>query len=313
MKTLALTIVLTGTLASSASAQTLGTSAFGPGAPPRQGSAVFAASAAPEQASPAASGPARVTVLAGMDAPSLYLFRGIRQESDAAFTAQPYVDVGFAPSDRVSVNVGLWNSLHTGSSGTGCDCGVSAWYELDVYASATFTAGRIKPGVLYTAYTSPNDVFLTVHELALFASLDDSALPVPLSPKVTLAMELAGDGSADQGGAPGARRGTYLELAVRPSFALGTSSASLAVPARVGLSARNYYEMFDDAGVPQDSTFGFFQVGLALGVPLPGAAGGSWELHGGVDLYSFGDNILRAYNNGERTQVVGSVGISASF
>lgn len=311
MKTLALGIVLTGALATSVSAQTI-SAPFVPASVRTMAGAAFTVAPAPEQ-TPATAAPSRVTVLVGMDAPSLYLFRGIRQEADPAFTAQPYVDVGFAVSDRVNLNVGVWNSFHTGTSGTGCECGVSAWYEMDFYVSATVTAGRVKPGVLYTAYTSPNDFFLTVHELAFFASFDDSAMAVPLSPKVTVAVEVGGDGSADQGGAEGARRGTYLELAVRPSFGLGSSSATLAIPARVGLSARNYYEMFDDEGVPTDSTFGFFQVGAVVGLPLPAAGGASWELHAGVDVFRFGDNILRFYNGGDQTQAVANVGVSGTF
>lgn len=311
MKTLALGIVLSGALATSVSAQTI-SAPFSPASVRTMAGAAFTVAPAPEQ-TPATAAPSRVTVLVGMDAPSLYMFRGIRQEADPAFTAQPYVDVGFAASDRVNINVGLWNSFHTGTSGTGCECDISAWYEMDFYASATFVAGRVKPGVLYTAYTSPNDFFLTVHELAFFASFDDSTMAVPLSPKVTVAVEVGGDGSADLGGAQGARRGTYLELAVRPSFGLGASSATLAIPTRVGLSARNYYEMFDDEGTPTDSTFGFFQVGAVLGLPLPAAGGASWEVHAGVDFYRLGEHVHLQYNAGDKTQVVGTVGVSGTF
>jgi hypothetical protein len=309
MKTFALGIVLTGVLATAASAQTV-PAPFGAAAVRRAAAGAFAA-AALEQ-TPAAA-PPRVTVLVGADMPSVYFFRGIRQEADPAFTLQPYVDVGFAASDTVNINVGLWNSVHTGSSGTGCECPANALYETDVYVSATVAAGKVKPGVLFTAYTSPNDFFRAVHEVAFFATFDDSAMAVPLSPKVTLAIEIAGDGSADQGATDGAHRGTYLEGAIRPTFKLGTSPATLAVPTRVGLSVRNYYEMFDEEGDPTDSKFGFFQIGAVVGVPLPSAGGASWEIHGGVDVYAFGDNILRVYNNGDKAQVVGSVGLSGTF
>jgi hypothetical protein len=309
MKTFALGIVLSGVLAANASAQTIN-SPFSSAALRRAAS--FAATP-PEQAAAAPAAP-RVTVLVGVETPSLYLFRGIRQEGDAAFTAQPYVDLGFAASDRVNVNLGLWNSLHTGTSGTGCECGASAWYELDVYVSATVSAGRVTPGVLFTAYTSPNDFFPTVHELAFFASFDDSEMAVPLSPKVTLATEVGGDGSADLGGTPEGRRGTYLELAVRPSFAAGGTSATIAVPAKVGLSVRNYYEMFvGDDEVPTDSTFGFFQIGVVVGVPLPSTGRASWEIHGGVDFYLLGEHVHLQYNAGDKTQPVASIGISGTF
>ena len=102
MKTFALGIVLSGVLTASASAQTIN-SPFSAAALRRAAS--FAATP-PEQAAAAPATPS-VTVLVGVEMPSLYLFRGIRQEADAAFTAQPYVDLGFAASDRVNVNVGL--------------------------------------------------------------------------------------------------------------------------------------------------------------------------------------------------------------
>ena len=70
--------------------------------------------------------------------------------------------------------------------------------------------GKWKPGALFTSYTSPNDAFNTVNELAAVLAYDDSASAFPLSPKVVLAFELSGqaDGGTDQG--------TYLELGVRP-------------------------------------------------------------------------------------------------
>jgi hypothetical protein len=71
--------------------------------------------------------------------------------------------------------------------------------------------------------------------------------------------------------------------------------------------------MFHDDGSISDSTFGFFQVGVAVGVPLPSGGGATWEIHGGVDLYTFGDNILRIYNDGDRVQPVASIGMSGTF
>jgi hypothetical protein len=51
----------------------------------------------------------------GADVPSAYFFRGYKQESDAAFTFQPFVDVGVAANDKVKFNFGSWNSIHSGS------------------------------------------------------------------------------------------------------------------------------------------------------------------------------------------------------
>src|SRR5216684_3574050 len=60
----------------------------------------------------------------GVDVPSVYVFRGILQETDPRLTIAPYGDIGLALHSgagrfkTVGVNVGVWNSLQTGSSGS---------------------------------------------------------------------------------------------------------------------------------------------------------------------------------------------------
>ncbi len=59
-------------------------------------------STATAQAAPA-DDPPPVKVTGGIDFPTLYLFRGIRQEGDPAFTLQPFVNLayrGLANGDR---------------------------------------------------------------------------------------------------------------------------------------------------------------------------------------------------------------------
>ena len=154
-----------------------------------------------------------MTTAAGFDFASAYMFRGIYQE-DKGVIVPPFVDVGIAvyqgngTLSSVTVNGGWWNSLHSGPSGNeGRD---NPWYEADYYGSVTFTMGKWKPGALFTSYTSPNDAFKTVNELAGVLAYDDSGSAFPLSPKVVLAFEL--EGQADGG----PKKGTYLELGVRP-------------------------------------------------------------------------------------------------
>src|SRR3954469_1351146 len=71
--------------------------------------------------------PGAITLTTGIDFPSVYFFRGIRQESDPKLTVFPYGDVGIALFSgdgglkSASVDFGVWNSLNTGSSGTGSD------------------------------------------------------------------------------------------------------------------------------------------------------------------------------------------------
>ena len=95
-----------------------------------------------------------------------------------------------------------------------------------------------------------------------------------------VAFEL-GDGQADGGD----EKGTYVELGVAPGYS--GSKASVAFPIKVGLSAKDYYEF----GTGSDSKFGYFSVAGIVTVPI----NSHWNVHGGVELQLFGDN-LRTYN-----------------
>jgi hypothetical protein len=259
--------------------------------PAAQPSDAPAAAAVPAQTE--AAPPRRVTVTTGVDFTSAYLFRGIPQHSGGTIV-QPYVDLGLALAPGVTANVGGWNSVHsTAPAGN--------WYESDYYASVTFTAGKVKPGLLYTSYTSPADSFATVKELAGVVAFDDSASRFPLSPKVILAFEL-GSGSADGG----ADKGTYLELGVRPTVKLAPK-ATLAIPIKTGLGLNKYYE-----GPTGDNRFGFFDTGLQLSVPLVAGKGGALEVHGGFDLLWLGDN-LSLINGDDGFKPVGLVGFTFTY
>jgi hypothetical protein len=256
--------------------------------PPAQGIAPAAAPAA--EASTASK---RLTVTTGVDFTSAYLFRGIPQHSGGTI-AQPYADLGIALGNGITADVGGWNSIHsTATAGN--------WYESDYYGSLTFTAGKLKPGVLYTSYTSPADSFATVKELAGVVAYDDSKSPFPLSPKVVLAFEL-GSGEADGG----VNKGTYLELGVRPTVKLAPK-VTLAIPVKTGLSVNHYYE-----GPAGDNRFGYLDTGLQLSVPVITGKGGTLEAHGGVDFYRLGDN-LKLLNDGDAFKPVGLVGFTFTY
>jgi hypothetical protein len=291
MKHIVLGVVMTGVMAGPVLAQEAASSRPATGVISSEG--LRAAFGSAIQAT--APAPKVVTVLVGADFPSLYFFRGIRQESDADFTMQPYVDFGFAASEKVTFNVGLWNSIHTGTSGSGTpDQG--ALYETDFYGSMTYAAGRWKSGVLFTSYNSPNDVFGTVNELAGVFTYDDSSRGLSLSPKLIIAFELSGPG-ADGGD----HKGTYFEAGIKPGFKIGP--VGIGVPLKVGTSLSNYYE-----GSEGDSGFGFFQTGAVATVAFPGG----FEIHGGVDFYSFG-TTLKEFNANDRTKVVSNIGFSVTF
>jgi hypothetical protein len=242
---------------------------------------------------PAETAPAKnYVVTSGLDFTNAYFFRGIRQHSGGTI-AQPYADIAYT-KNGVTLDVGTWNSVHsTAPAGN--------YYESDFFASVVFTAGKLKPGLLYTSYTSPADSFATVQELAGTLAIDDSASTFPLSPKVILAFEL-GDGQADGG----AGKGTYLELGVRPTVKLAPK-LTLAIPVKTGLSLHNYYE-----GPAGDDHFGFFDTGLSLSVPVISGKTGTLEMHGGVDFLWLGDN-LKGINLGDGFKAVPLFGLTYSY
>jgi hypothetical protein len=243
-------------------------------------------------ASPAwAQDPPPVVVTGGLDLVNQYNFRGIRQNTEGV-SIWPYVDFGFTPYrgdgglKTVGVNVGSWNAFHSQIDDfTNLDGETTSnkWYESDFYATLGLGFGTPALAFTYTSYTSPANLFAHVKELAVKLSVDDSARGRgSLKPYGLVAFELSDDGQADAGEA----KGTYVELGVAPGYT--GSRASLAVPIKLGLSASDYYEF----GTGEDSKFGYFSIGGLVTVPM----GAHANIHGGLELQVFGDNV-KAYNN----------------
>ncbi len=256
--------------------------------------AASSAAAAPAQAPAEAAAPAKIyTVTTGLDFTSAYLFRGILQESGGAI-GQPYGDIAFSLKHGITADVGTWNSIHSTAD-------LGNWYESDYFASVTFTTGKLKPGLLYTSYTSPADRFATVNELAGTLVVDDSKSPFPLAPKIVLAFELT-DGQADGGD----NKGTYLEMGIKPGVKLAPK-ATLYIPVKTGLSVNHYYE-----GPTGDNTFGYFDLGAQLSVPVVSGKGGALEIHGGIDFLWLGDN-MKLLNDGDNFKPVSLIGFTFTY
>ena len=251
--------------------------------------------------------PGNLTVTGGLDFPTTYMFRGILQETDPKLTMWPFVDLGYSffsgdgALKSAGVNVGLWNSLHTGSSGSD---GLTdkLWYEEDFYTTLTlgFGAGTTL-ATTYTAYTSPNTMFRNVKEISFKVSVAQRFAPYGL-----IAFEL---GDTDSPGADGGDPGTYLELGAGPSWPLGGGKATLAIPVKLGMSLGDYYQ-----GPDGDSTFGFFDIGALVTIPLGGqpSSFGSWNFHAGVDFFALGDTT-KFFNEGNGEKVVALVGFGVTY
>ena len=239
-----------------------------------------------------ASAQVDLAVTGGLDVTNQYNFRGIRQNTEGV-SIWPYVDVGIplATGDgalkAVTLNLGTWNAFHSQIDdfiNLDGDVTSNKWYESDLYATLGLGFGPTVLSLNYTSYLSPGNYFNHVKEFGIKLAYDDSA-PLgraALKPYALVAFELSDEGQADAGDS----RGTYVELGVAPGYS-GTRAA-IAFPIKVGLSASDYYEF----ATGEDSKFGYFSIAGIVTVPF----GGNFNIHGGAELQTFGDNV-KAYNS----------------
>ena len=81
----------------------------------------------------------------------------------------------------------------------------------------------------------------------------------------------------------------------------------MAFPIKIGLSAKDYYEF----GTGTDSKFGYFSV---AGIVRPSPINSNWNVHGGVELQLFGDNLRAStVRRLGRSPYTGSIGIGFSY
>jgi hypothetical protein len=259
----------------------------------------------------------RLSLSGGIDFPTDYYFRGIVQET-RDYIIQPYGDLTFKLWDGVpafsnlALTIGTWNSLHGGPTGIeGPNTDPKIWYESDFYTKVGWTMfENFSAGIIYTAYMSPNDFFGTVQELAVSLGFDDSKLlgPFSLKPTVLFAFEVKGQADA------GAHKGIYMQAGITPSYTFlekSTYPITLSVPVLVGVSVDEYYEF----GSGKDSTFGYFQGGVGLSVPLAfiPASFGSWQIKTGVNVLQLGGNVRDVNKQRDPTEIIGSVGIAFTY
>ena len=271
------------------------------------GAAAALLSAAPASAQSTDPNPGAMTLTANVEFVNAYMFRGIPQD-ESRVIMWPSADLGIALFSgdgglkSVGVNIGTWNSLHTGDAGLKNLVNGKIWYESDFYATLGIGfSGGTAVGVTYTAYTSPNGLFGTVKEIAFKLSVDDSGRlgAAAVRPYVLLARELSGQADG------GAEEGTYVEIGVAPGVAL--SRVSVSVPVKVGLSAGNYYE-----GLNGDETFGYVSVAGIATVPFTSMPTrfGTWNVHGGVEYQRLGDRNSFAFG---KNQAIYSIGVGFSY
>ncbi len=276
-----------------------------------------APAAAAAQEEPAAPEPAGPSASLSVVVTNAYFFRGIVQETDGV-VVQPSLESGFTLYEgagaltSVGLSLGLWSSLHTEHQAN--ESAPAAWYEADLYAGMSFGFAEVlSVGVTYTAYTSPNGSFATVHELAGSVGFDDAGLWEDLGagrfggiqPSVTVARELGGT-------AFGPSEGTYLEVGVGPGLSLvdGDDLAlGVSLPVTVGASLGDYYEDADG-----DDAFGYVNAGLSVtaGLGFVPERYGGWELSLGGSALVLGDR-LEAANGGSGAELLVAAGLAVGY
>ncbi len=266
---------------------------------------------APVSAQQSASPDTRaIDIAASIDFMNQYIFRGVPQNSSGmamwpAVVLGINVHSGNGALRRVRVNAGFLNSLHTGDTGRSGPTD-ELWYESRLSGSLEIRfAGGLSLETSYTAFTSPNQMFTTVQEIGVKAAMQGGPVVggIALEPYALAAFEVgAGMGEGQLDG--GLHSGKYLELGMAPQIVAG--QLTFTIPVNAGLSIGNYYELG-----PDDHGLGFASVGGFVTVPLRKTSGLGWHIRGGVQYHALG-TTTKAFNRGDGSVVVGSIGLAVS-
>jgi hypothetical protein len=234
---------------------------------------------------------------------SEYDSRGIPQpEQWKGVIAQPYLDLyiklwsGDPNSwliNSVSAQLSFWSDVGSNHATATNLTGARDWEEFDWDPGVSVTfAQKFTLLVQYFEFDSPAGAFDTARSIDANLTYDDSALlgAFSLHPHVTVLWELGAPGFA------GLRpHGWYYEFGIAPSYTFLPKSnypITVALPNTVGLG--------DDGGFYGNNTFGYYQVGPSISVPLAfiPSGFGSWTVtaaytyeYAGTTVREFGASV----------------------
>lgn len=256
-----------------------------------------------EQKQEAAGEEKGISLSAGIDLTSQFLYRGLFNE-DQGWVVQPYLElyIHLYSQEKAVVSsldflVGTWGSFHSGNpTGTGSQNTVDpkAWYEQDFYLGLNFTfLDRVLFNLNYYIFSSPNDSFSTIQEATLKLGFNDEGLlgeNFSLSPYLFWAFEL--NNALD-----GAKEGVYMEIGLVPSYRwniMEKYDLCISLPMKVGFSLNDYY----DFGTKDDDSFGYADFGISLSLPLAfiPARYGEWKVTGKCNFVLLDGHIAK-YNS----------------
>lgn len=241
----------------------------------------------------------------GINVVSQYVSRGVIFENQAAII-QPYADLYFRLYqgegfiNKVSLNLGIWNSFHSrhtdhGIASGGGESSTPAWYEFDFTAGVAVTFAKnftFTPS--YYTFLSPNDGFSTFQGLNLALGYDTTDLiGFNLAPKVQVLFELENKAGT------GAEEGVYYEVGIAPAFPVGP--VVISVPITAGFGSNDFYGSVDSKGNIHDEGFGYVSAGVNVAYTMKfiPECYGAWTVTVGYTYYRLGDGTSD-FNTQER-------------
>lgn len=244
----------------------------------------------------------------GVNVVSQYATRAVFLENQGGII-QPYADLYFKLYEgegflnKVSLNLGIWNSFHSRKTDAGAASGAGSsstrsWYEFDFTPGFSFTfAKNFTFSPSYYMFLSPNDGFNTFQGLNLALTYDTTDLiGFNLAPKVQVLFELENKAGT------GADEGIYYEVGIAPSFPIGSTGLTVTVPITAGFGSNDFYGSFDSStGRVEDEAFGFVSAGVTVSYALAfiPECYGKWTASAGYTYYYLGDGTSD-FNTAER-------------
>ena len=242
----------------------------------------------------------------GINIVSQYVSRGVIFENQSAIL-EPYADLYFRLYqgegfiNKVSLNLGIWNSFHSRHTDAGIASGgnptTPAWYEFDFTAGIAVTFAKnftFTPS--YYFFLSPNDGFSTFQGLNLALAYDDTDLlgKFALHPHVTVMFELENKAGT------GKDEGVYYEVGIAPAAPVGP--VTLTFPITAGFGSGDFYGSLNpNTGAIDDEGFGYFSAGVTASYALKFVPEcyGVWTASVGYTYYYLGDGTAD-FNTAQR-------------
>ena len=244
----------------------------------------------------------------GINVVSQYVSRGVIFENQGGIF-EPYADLYFRLYEgegflnKVSLNLGIWNSFHSRKTDAGLvngsgDSSTRSWYEFDFTAGVSFTfAKNFNFTPSYYMFLSPNDGFSTFQGLNLALGYDTTDLiGFNLAPKLQVLFELENKAGT------GADEGIYYEIGIAPSFPIGTTGLSVSIPIAAGFGSNDFYGSLNTTtGGIDDEAFGYVTAGVGVSYALAfiPECYGKWTASAGYSYYFLGDGTSD-FNTAER-------------